>query len=269
MKQKRNGFTLVEVMLFLAVSGLLMLGVFGMTQTSIRAQRYNDSVQNFAEFLRRVYSAVENPQGIGNGRSEYAIYGKLVTFGESYDTTGAEIKDKQKFFVYDVVGSSDGIGSGDVATMLRAVNANVVMTVKEGSQDVASPAGIVESYEPTWGAAIDKSGVSNNGKLFTGSLLVVRHSRSGTISTLFSNEVVQVNDTLRRYSTNVNNDAVKNLLLNKLDSFSTRQVDFCVNPTGYKLKSNTRRDVRVIAGARNISGVELIAQDSDDNKCDK
>lgn len=259
MKQKRNGFTLVEVMLFLGVSALLMLGVFGMAQTSIRAQRYNDSVQSFAEFLRRVYSEVANPQSIGDGRSDYAIYGKLVTFGEEYDLDGVtQILGKQKFFIYDVVGDSSGVGSGSAKDTLKSVKANVVII----RDNKAEPAGIVETYEPTWGAAID---TISNGTPFVGALLVVRHPRSGTISTLvMKNKTVQVNKILRTST----GRTIENLLSSQLDGFKTEQVDFCVNPDGYELKSNSiRRDVRIIKEARNASGVELIEQDSNENLC--
>lgn len=75
MKHKRNGFTLVEIVLFLAITSLLFVGIIAGTNNSIFQQRYNDSVQNFAEFLRRIYSEVANPQSVGDGRSDSAIYG--------------------------------------------------------------------------------------------------------------------------------------------------------------------------------------------------
>ena len=128
MKHKHGGFTLVEVTLFLAVSGLLLLGVLSMTQASITSQRFNDVTQNFAEFLRKVYSDVANPQGIGEGRSEQAIYGRMITFGEKVDLSGNNVPSgEQKIFVYDVVGSANGIGTGDAISMLEGVGANTII----------------------------------------------------------------------------------------------------------------------------------------------
>ena len=60
MKRIKGGFTLIEVSLFLAITGLLFLGVTIGVQNSIFQQRYNDSVQNFVEFLRSAYSKTEN-----------------------------------------------------------------------------------------------------------------------------------------------------------------------------------------------------------------
>ena len=82
MRRVRRGFTLVEVSLFLAITAAVFVGVAVGTQNSIFQQRYNDAVQNFAEFLRSMYSQVTNVQSEGHGRSEYAIYGKLVNFEE-------------------------------------------------------------------------------------------------------------------------------------------------------------------------------------------
>ena len=113
------GFTIIEVMLFLAISGFLVVGIIAGTGVSISRQRYNDSVQTFTQFLREQYSSVTNihiaerdndgicygvnPEtaigdgsitadeiagGAGNisgesgrGRTSCLVYGIMVTFG--------------------------------------------------------------------------------------------------------------------------------------------------------------------------------------------
>ena len=60
-----------------------------------------------------------------------------------------------------------------------------------------------------------------------------------------------------------------------LDFSDKKDVDFCVNPNGPD-RSSLRRDVRIVAGARNASGVEIISdsQEYDDegnnigNRCE-
>ena len=87
MEKVKRGFTLVEVALFLAVTGLLFVGVVLGIQNSLFQQKYNDSVQGFAEFLRSIYSQTANTEntfqedGSSRGQSNLAIFGKLVTFG--------------------------------------------------------------------------------------------------------------------------------------------------------------------------------------------
>ena len=78
MKRNKNGFTIIEVSLFLAITGLLFLSVTLGVQNSIYQQRYNDSVQGFVNFLRNVYNEVLNVQSEGNGRHDKAIYGKMI-----------------------------------------------------------------------------------------------------------------------------------------------------------------------------------------------
>ena len=82
MKRNWRGFTLIEVSLFLAITAAVFVAIAVGTQNSIFQQRYNDAVQNFAEFLRTAYSQVSNVQSEGTGRTDTAIYGKLVVFGD-------------------------------------------------------------------------------------------------------------------------------------------------------------------------------------------
>jgi type II secretory pathway pseudopilin PulG len=60
-----DGFTIIEVTLFLAISAFLIIGLLMGVSTTVARHRYNDSVQDFVEFLRATYSSVvnvENPR---------------------------------------------------------------------------------------------------------------------------------------------------------------------------------------------------------------
>ena len=269
--KRRFGFTLIEVSLFLAVSGLLLMGIIIGTQNSINAQRFNDATQNFMEFLRTVYSEVENPQSPGDGRSDYAIYGRLISFGQTTALDGSNIPSyEQRIYVYDVIGNGDNIStsSGLATAALIAANANVVFENKDVSGVVTSVsyAGDVREYIPTWGSVIDDA-TKANGTPYTGSILITRHPKSGTISTLISSNIIQINRTVRDANQTRNFAAVRKMLKDNLGSFSTREVDFCVNPDGMNAKANIRRDIRLRNNARNASGIELVNQDDSANKC--
>lgn len=56
----QNGFTIIETVLFLAISGLLVVGILASTGTSIAIQRYRDSVTSFHELLRSQYTQVDH-----------------------------------------------------------------------------------------------------------------------------------------------------------------------------------------------------------------
>ena len=297
MRRPKFGFTLIEVTLFLAITGLLFIGIAAGVQNSIFQQRYNDSVQNFAEFLRSIYSQVSNVESdktVGGGRSDQAIYGKLVTFGESKNLAGDPNTDNA-IFVYTVVGDiEDKFGStGDTWKDLGELNINVVSYKEEtdGKYGV-SLAGITESYVPRWGAkieCIDSGGRSSKesyfcGKddnSFNGSLLIVRHPRSGTIYTYVYNFPIEVNDVMHSSPTSGLDGAKEFKLRNNRSSigagpltkmlyeftFELSVVDFCVDPNGGG--GDVRRDVRLAANARNASGVEVMPADSKENKCRK
>ena len=252
MKRIRRGFTLVEVSLFLAITAAI---------NSIFQQRYNDAVQNFAEFLRSVYSQVMNVQSEGYGRSEYAIYGKLVNFEE--DENG-----NNKITTYNVIGdvAEDDLDNGNVLDRLKKLNADVVLNKGVGEDIKYEPVGFVEDYRPRWASQIQTTkGWDEKYEVFTGALLIVRHPSSGTVYTYSSNEPIKdVDGYIRGLNSGL---SVENQLLTKIESdnesdkfSSANDVDFCVNPNGAE-QSTLRRDVRIVAGARNATGVEIISDD--------
>lgn len=261
MKRIRRGFTLVEVSLFLAITAAIFVSIAVGTQNSIFQQRYNDAVQNFAEFLRSVYSQVMNVQSEGHGRSEYAIYGKLVNFEE--DENG-----NNKITTYNVIGdvAEDDLDNGNVLDRLKKLNADVVLNKGVGEDIEYKPVGFVEDYRPRWASQIQTTkGWDEKYEVFTGALLIVRHPSSGTVYTYSSNEPIKdVDGYIRGLNSGL---SVENQLLTKIESdnesdkfSSANDVDFCVNPNGAE-QSTLRRDVRIVAGARNATGVEIISDD--------
>lgn len=70
--RKQAGFTIVEVMLFLAISGLLAVLLLGGWGTMINTQRYKDSTRTLQTFLQQQYNLVYN---VENGRADNLVCG--------------------------------------------------------------------------------------------------------------------------------------------------------------------------------------------------
>lgn len=61
-KTSLRGFTIVEVMMFLAISGLMISGLLLAVSGGINKERYNDATNSFIDFLKEQYNLVENVQ---------------------------------------------------------------------------------------------------------------------------------------------------------------------------------------------------------------
>ncbi|MDB5166892.1 MAG: hypothetical protein JWN26_37 [Candidatus Saccharibacteria bacterium] len=61
------GFTIIETMLFLAITGMLIAGLLVGVGTSLNIQRYHDSVTSLKSFLQSQYSAVTNVENDRDG----------------------------------------------------------------------------------------------------------------------------------------------------------------------------------------------------------
>lgn len=64
--QNSRGFTIIEVMLFLAVTGALAVGILVGSGVAINQQRYRDSVSSLKSLLQQQYSEVTN---VANNRT--------------------------------------------------------------------------------------------------------------------------------------------------------------------------------------------------------
>ena len=268
---KKRGFTLIEVSLFLAITGLLFIGIAAGVQNSIFQQRINDSVQGFAEFLRSTYSEVTNVQNIGGGKSGRAIYGKLITFNE--EETGNEATNVIRS--YTVVGEADmvGVKTDKALGMLKELNADVIQ--RNSDSGAIEPVGIIESFTPRWAASIEPAcnGSDCDYSPFTGALLIVRHPKSGIVYTYVTENSVNVMKQMRVLNSAVvvpggvvreddsSGEAVDTKVLFGSDyDFRIKTVVFCVNPDP-GVVNYLRRDVRIMKGARNASGVEILSDD--------
>jgi type II secretory pathway pseudopilin PulG len=156
--KSKDGFTIIEVMLFLAISGLMMFGLFAAANSSISNQRYTTAVKSFRDFLQGEYNSVANVQNTdvdprcGNsprGASDCSMIGRIVRSSDD----GKSFVSRVVYSELDVAGIPaderdsdaealkwlrlDELDSSDVDVRDYTLEWDTVATKKDGSSDVA------------------------------------------------------------------------------------------------------------------------------------
>ncbi len=260
-EKTKPGFTIIEVMLVLAITGLMLVGVIAGTYSSIATQRYNDSVRSFSEFLRQVFAEVISPQSLGEGNSDHeAVYGKVIAFGanaETNDITDPETADT--VYTATLIGDvKPPRGESGLMDELAKVEAKLFCGNEPGS-GVTERASTVDEYIPMWEAKINNT----ENKTFKGTLIIARSPASGTVHTYFSPKVhLDLKKECAPNNGKASND-MYNAIQGNAGEFKEAEVDFCI------VSDNSRivRDIRLAADGHNSSAVSLIPADGEDNKC--
>lgn len=186
------GFTIIETMLFLSVTGVLVVGVLAGTGSSINIQRYRDSVSTLKSVLEQQYADVSSVRNevrtddvscdtnaviststgtpLKRGQSDCTVLGRYVTI---------DGKDIVSSSVIGNVPSTSTAYPTDIAE-LQAFNLSLLATSAESSQlewgaQIAWPSGGVGAHTPTVPRSF--------------SLLILRSPTSGLTYT-FSSDVV-------------------------------------------------------------------------------
>lgn len=255
----KKGFTLIEVMLVLGLTGLLLVGMLGGTFTAIAHQRYNDSVRSFAEYLRTVYGEVLSPEslGLGNSMTE-AVFGKVLVFGHPYDNAD----DTRSVYSATLIGDANIPVSvdGNFMDELAAVHAHLYCGAADSSTTQ-------DYYRPLWEAELAKANNTHSREPFVGTVIIARAPTSGTVHTYFSDSLTY---NLRNECTGENNNASSALRTDIQDhgtEFRQEAVGFCVKSDN----AAVYREVRLAEDGRNTSAVSIIDTDSsapgEENRC--
>lgn len=226
LRENASGFTFVEVSLFIAISTLMLVSFLATVATRVATQRYRDTTNSFADFLRGVYSEVINVQNTRSGliesqneyctlagqaasvgtalapnvnpnesypgRSGCAIHGKLISFGED--------EKEGTVYVYDVIGRATDFnnpltGAGSTIEELASVYADVLSFDPESDTSSfysLTAAKGASAYHLSWGAWPEDV----DGNMFKGTVLIVRAPSSGAVRTFFLNRTLPIQESL-------------------------------------------------------------------------
>jgi type II secretory pathway pseudopilin PulG len=254
---KLAGFTIIETMLFLGISGALVVGLIASSGASLNTQRYRDAAESFKTTLQQQYSdliSVQNsrddswscgpsatPTNTGSvrenrGQSDCSLLGKYVRLED------------EKISIYKVVGyETDSTSPTNDIDQLKS---NYVLNIVRDE---------VESNTLEWGAFIAYPSIVNNTPNPTPQsprkmgILIVRSPNSGQIYT-FSNAANDVPLDADITSTTLNNMLVAG------DSIPGQGAQLiCVNSGGFL--ANNDRAVMIDKFATGASAVELQTND--------
>ena len=216
MKNLKKGFTLIEVALFLAISGAIFAMIMTNTSRTVARRRYNDSVNDVVEEIRNAYSATINVENYRvntedasfwcsttsayqggfhvdssamsssekktdyyPGRTRCAVYGQVLTFGENAESD---------IYRYTLIGRAieKDIEPGDddeVLGGLREVGANII-TMMQNNETMtsckAAPAGNWTAHSLQWTGRIENKEDRN---LYKGAIMIARSPISATVHT--------------------------------------------------------------------------------------
>ncbi len=264
----KSGYTIIEVMLVLGISGMMMVGLFVGTYTAVSRQRYNDSLRGFAEYLRGIYSEVISPESysttnIGTSNNTAtdatgaAILGKMLVFGLNGDT--------QTVSSATLVGSTEINRPNTEDFISEMLNEGTKLGLFCGvDQDHSS----VQTYNTLWEAEL----VQANGQPslpappavydqpLVGTLIIARTPSSSRVHTIFAKDVTYDLSDCRSANTRFQTD------LRESRTMGTQM--FTINqPVGICVKSdntNSPREIRIAADGSNTSAVWMRDADPED-----
>lgn len=233
--RRHNGFTIIELMLVLAISGSLVAVIMVGSSAAINQQRYRDSVTSLKSFIQNQYDQVSNTlndragtEGCTTnatidatpelrGTSDCVIIGRLVTMAAN----GADLT------AVDVVGyRASGVVVPPATTDLAELQ-----TYKLGVSSAN-----IDSNTVAWGAKVVSPNTTN---AYSFSMLIIRSPQSGSIMTFTAPGAPPAGGPLALV-TAANNGVAS---------------DLCVNPGGFSLAK--RMEVRIGPAATSQGDIQI------------
>jgi type II secretory pathway pseudopilin PulG len=188
----QTGFTIIEVMLFLAITGMLAGAILVGSGVAIGQQRYRDSVGSLQSYIQQQYDKVAN---VTNDRDKAWTCDSNGNVVQTDSASGGEAR-----------GTSDCVVLGRLVT-IDATGTNLTSSVVVGYRNPNAPTGTSDIAEITtnyklgiapidkddesvnWGAQVVKAKTTTPMPF---SILVIRSPLSGATLT-FTKEGVQTN----------------------------------------------------------------------------
>ena len=227
-KHFTRGFTIIETMLVLAITGVLIAGLLVGVGSSVSAQRYKDAVANLKSVLQDQYSEVTNVSNgrDGNWKCDANANTAVVNGGTPAGQSDCVLLGKY----ISIVGSdvTSAVVIGYIPPNLQPTGTSDIEAIKDSYKlGISSDSVVKTSLE--WGAQIawpsSGGGSKNPTTPRSIAILVVRSPNSGTTYTFSSDNVNDI-------------DAVSDATLKSMLVESTTAIPgqsertLCIDPNG-------------------------------------
>lgn len=226
-EKSHSGFTIIEVMLFLAVTGMLMAAILVGSGVAIGQQRYRDSVSSLQSYIQQQFNLVSNVSnsrdqgwtcdssgnvtpvdpsvGLPRGTSDCVIMGRFLTI----DATGTQV----------VTSNVIGYRTPNAITQSSDI-AEITKNYKLGISPIDQDSEVVN-----WGAQVVKPKTTTPQPL---SMLILVSPLSGSILTFVENGVQSdLNSMVSASNMNTQHDLCVNA---EVGSFVGKRMEVQITP---------------------------------------
>ncbi len=253
MKQKFTpGFTIIEVSFFLAISGLMAVGLLAGMGATINSHRYRDSVASLQSQLQQEFSRVENIQNNRSGSESCNAAANISTTSSARGTTECVIIGRfvavegDKITSYPVIAHSTSTTNDSLDDTAYLKSHNIKIDQKY-ELDEGSRWGNTITYASDFGV--------QKGETRNVYFLIVRSPKSGSVYS-FSSGADLRGDPSGLSSMIVNSPSGQN--------FGRSRQILCVRKEGVVSMSNL--GVTIEANLSNPNGIQILSNDTED-KC--
>lgn len=258
LKTVKSGFSVIEVMLVLGISGLMLVGLLAGTFSSIANQRYNDAIRSFAEFFRSVYNEVISPESLGTGNSATAVLGKIIVFDPSVNGDNGD----RQAYTATIIGSANiNLNpiqpNSSIVEELAKAKASIYCGTDLASDDQSTVSEYMALWQTSFMQGKNSSFPTDINSEFRGTFIIARSPASNVVHTAFSPDLVynlkdNCNPTDRAAEYQFKNNLQDAAERSKFSQDSA--INICVKSTDVRFM----RAVRIAADGRNSSAVSVI-----------
>lgn len=181
MTSPERGFTIIEVILFLAITGALFAALMVGVNVGITQQRYSDGVRSYVALMQDQYAAVLNPRntsddrsgcaaatGTAKGASDCVILGRLIESDETEVT------------VSNVYGTEPGTDVSDLGDIEAIAKYNPTIVPPNASDDQKKAYDLAVT-QLDWQATLKSAMPTQIGQGSHTAILILRSPASGLV----------------------------------------------------------------------------------------